>query len=45
VSPHTPWTDADITSKNFENIAMRNIEAFFLGNGKPLTAVNFVEDH
>lgn len=28
--------------QNFERIAMENMEAFFLGDGKPLTPVNNV---
>ncbi|KIX09805.1 uncharacterized protein Z518_00886 [Rhinocladiella mackenziei CBS 650.93] len=30
------------TSKKFEEIAMQNIEAYFLGDGKPLTPINDV---
>jgi hypothetical protein len=26
--------------QNFEEITMRNMEAFFLGDGKPLTPIN-----
>ncbi|KAH6688504.1 hypothetical protein F5X68DRAFT_268456 [Plectosphaerella plurivora] len=37
--PHIAGSTID-ADKNFEEITMKNIEAFFLGDGKPLTPVN-----
>ncbi|KAF3479405.1 D-mandelate dehydrogenase [Arthroderma uncinatum] len=42
--PHVGGATID-TQANFEQIAMGNIEAFFFGDGKPLTPVNKVEDY
>ncbi|KAM5458267.1 putative glyoxylate reductase [Microsporum audouinii] len=40
--PHTGGATID-TQANFEKITMDNIEAFFFGDGKPVTPVNKVE--
>ncbi|PGG98233.1 hypothetical protein AJ79_08942 [Helicocarpus griseus UAMH5409] len=40
--PHMGGACVD-THENFERIAMDNLEAYFLGDGKPITPVNHVE--
>jgi len=41
ILPHIGGDSSD-SNKNFERIALRNIEDYFLGSGVPLTAVNHI---